>query len=76
MVQYYADSIFEMTRSSIQPSYATVLVGILSAVGSAVSIIAVDTIGRRFLLTFSFFIMSLSMVVFVAYVALIVVNGK
>ena len=75
MVQYYADSIFEMTRSSLKPSYATVIVGILSTIGSAMAITAVDTVGRRFLLTFSFFIMTLSMLVFVAYVALVIVDG-
>lgn len=76
MVQYYGDSIFEFVDSSIPPNYATVLIGIVSVLGSLASIIVVDTLGRRLLLTFSFFIMAVSLAIFVAYLALIVVNSE
>lgn len=71
MVQYYADSIFELSYSSIPPNMATVLIGIISVVGSVFSVLTVDSLGRRFLLTFSFFIMSVSMAVFVGYLIII-----
>lgn len=76
MIQYYADNIFDLTKSSIKSSYATILVGVLSIVGCVVSIGAVDKTGRRVLLTLSLFVMSISLFVFVAYVILVVENGE
>lgn len=75
MVQYYADSIFELSFSSIPPHVATVWIGVVSVVGSIFSILTVDYMGRRFLLTFSFFIMAVSMAVFVGYL-LIITEGR
>ncbi|XP_065212241.1 facilitated trehalose transporter Tret1-like [Planococcus citri] len=71
MVQYYTDSIFQLAQSSVSPNVATILIGIVSLVSSLVSIMTVDFLGRRFLLTFSFFVMTLSMAVFVGYLTMI-----
>jgi len=65
-----------MANSTIQPSQATVLIGVLSTVGAATSLVAIDVVGRRFLLIFSFLIMTLSMLAFVAYVQLVIVDGE
>lgn len=75
MVQYYGSSIFQLSYSAITSDFASVLIGVISVIGSLISILTVDTIGRRFLLIFSFFIMTLSLAVFNGYL-IFMENGE
>uniref|UniRef100_A0A1B6EHF6 Major facilitator superfamily (MFS) profile domain-containing protein n=1 Tax=Cuerna arida TaxID=1464854 RepID=A0A1B6EHF6_9HEMI len=66
-VVYYTVDIFRGAGTSIPPTTATIIVGVVSVIASAASACLVDRVGRRFLLIMSDAIMAISLAVMGIY---------
>lgn len=61
-VIFYTNSIFESAGSSLDPSLATIIVGIIQSLATCSSIFFVDRAGRKILLLISSAVMCVSLV--------------
>ncbi|XP_054258379.1 facilitated trehalose transporter Tret1-2 homolog isoform X3 [Macrosteles quadrilineatus] len=68
-VVYYTVDIFRGAGTSIAPTTATIIVGVVSVVASVTSACLVDRLGRRFLLILSDAVMAVSLAVMAVYFA-------
>lgn len=68
-VVYYTVDIFRGAGTSIAPTTATIIVGVMSVIASATSACLVDRLGRRFLLILSDSVMAVSLAVMGIYFA-------
>lgn len=68
-VVYYTVDIFRGAGTSIPPTTATIIVGVVSVIASATSACLVDRLGRRFLLILSDSVMAVSLAVMGIYFA-------
>uniref|UniRef100_A0A1B6IA19 Major facilitator superfamily (MFS) profile domain-containing protein n=1 Tax=Homalodisca liturata TaxID=320908 RepID=A0A1B6IA19_9HEMI len=66
-VVYYTVDIFRGAGTSIPPTTATIIVGVVSVIASATSACLVDRVGRRFLLIMSDAVMAISLAVMGIY---------
>lgn len=58
-VIFYATDIFKSAGSTLEPSTATIIVGVIQAVATFISTLVVDLLGRRKLLLLSDFVMAI-----------------
>lgn len=69
-VVFYVGSIFEQTGSSLSPTNATILVGVMQVIATFVSSLIVDKFGRKVLLVGSDFLMAVSAILVGVYFSL------
>ncbi|KAF5279763.1 hypothetical protein FQA39_LY05453 [Lamprigera yunnana] len=59
-VVFYSRTIFESSRSTLDPKISTIIIGLLQVIFNSISSLAVDKLGRRILLITSNFVITLS----------------
>lgn len=61
VVMFYTVDIFKMAKSTLDPNVETIVVGSVGVVGTLVSVLIADLVGRRILLLVSAVLMTISM---------------